>query len=146
MLQLAAARERIKSLSAQLSAAGEQASKDAEARIASLTSQHNEEKSTLETVIQAMESESRALSEQLDAANAQCAAALKRCADIEQASSGKILDAAAKIQELEARLDESQAANAEMQRSYQRQVQSVSLLMNSFARCHRPVDADSRSE
>lgn len=121
-VQYATCRERIKTLQAQLQSATEQARADADARLSQQSAQHQDEKSTLEAVIQALEGETRSAQQQLQEETTEKDAVLKRCAELEQLLTTRDVDTTAKVNDLEARLDESQSANADMQKSYQRQV------------------------
>ena len=122
LLQYAAARERMKSLQAQLQSVTEQAAKDLESKEAALRAQFADEKSTLEAVIQALEGEVKTIQEVSSGSDEERRELMAKFTELQQQLTSRGVDHAAAVQELEARLDESQTANADLQRTYQRQV------------------------
>jgi predicted RNase H-like nuclease (RuvC/YqgF family) len=126
--QAASYRDKLKALQNQADeekAASEQLT---ETRLVQAQAQFAEEKSTLETVIQALEAENKALVDQVEEMREEIESLVAKLAELEKQVSTRAIDHAAVVQELEAKLEESQAANFDMQKSYQRQVSSLSVL------------------
>lgn len=121
-VQYAAGRERLKAVQGQMEALREHLAKEGDVRLVALQQQFTEEKATLEAVSVALESELKLMQDRVAEAAADRGLLTKRVAELEQQLSRSTLDGVAVVQDLEAKLDESQAANADLQRTHQRQV------------------------
>jgi predicted RNase H-like nuclease (RuvC/YqgF family) len=121
-VQAAAYRDKLKALQTQADEEKMATEQVTEARLVQVQAQFAEEKSTLETVMQALEAENKGLVDQVEGMREEIEGLVAKLAELERQVSTRAIDHAAIVQELEAKLEESQAANFDMQKSYQRQV------------------------